>query len=135
MLTSSYTNLYPSLFTHYLLISFSASLTLFTLAHLCLFLFSTFACLPNSFAFSAIPLLVYFSSSHNNIHSLILPTHIFFLLSALPTFSSLPTFLPFIVFPCVPLSLVLQLSKRSGRGTRIEMVTWSRPVQSTRRCQ
>lgn len=99
MLTSSYTNLYPSLFTHYLLISFSASLTLFTLAHLCLFLFSTFACLPNSFAFSAIPLLVYFSSSHNNIHSLILPTHIFFLLSALPTFSSLPTFLPFIVFP------------------------------------
>lgn len=68
-----------SLFTHYLLISISASLTLFTLAHLCLFLFSTFACLPKSFAFLAIPLLVYFSSSsHNNIHSLILPTHIFF---------------------------------------------------------
>lgn len=68
------------------------------------------------------------------IHSFYPPTF-FFLLSALPTFSSLPTFLPFIVFPCVPLSLVLQLSKRSGRGTRIEMVTWSRPVQSTRRCQ
>lgn len=77
MLNSPYTNLYPSLFTHYLLISFSASLYLPWLI-LCLFLFSTFACLPKSFAFSAIPLLVYFSSSHNNIHSLILPTHIFF---------------------------------------------------------